>query len=60
MLEAMARGGAAIDPSQGGIRVSFGRETSAEEIDRFIAAFASFWAAGWLAAGPAGRMKSRS
>lgn len=44
VLEAMARGGAAIDPSQGGIRVSFGRETSAEEIDRFIAAFASFWA----------------
>ncbi|MBB3935381.1 cysteine desulfurase family protein [Aureimonas phyllosphaerae] len=44
VLEAMARGGAAIDPSQGGIRVSFGRETGAAEIDRFLAAFASFWA----------------
>jgi cysteine desulfurase len=44
VLEAMARGGAAIDPSRGGIRVSFGRETSVAEIDRFLAAFASFWA----------------
>lgn len=44
VLEALARGGAAIDPSQGGVRVSFGRETTAAEIDRFLAAFASFWA----------------
>ncbi len=43
VLDAMARGGAPIEPSQGGVRISFGRETQAEAIDRVLAALQAHW-----------------
>ncbi|RIY03739.1 cysteine desulfurase [Aureimonas flava] len=39
VLEAMARGGAAVEPDMGGLRISFGPETEAAAIDRFLSAF---------------------
>ncbi|WP_061935522.1 cysteine desulfurase family protein [Aureimonas sp. AU22] len=44
VLEAMARGGADVEPSMGGLRVSFGAETDAAAINRFLAAFSVHWA----------------
>lgn len=43
VLEAMARGGAPVDPAMGALRVSFGRETDEAAVDRFLQAFGVFW-----------------
>ena len=40
VVEAMARGGLAVSPEDGAIRVSFGLETSEADLERFVSAYA--------------------